>query len=879
MSERTRLPAVAGAVLRRVLHPAERSEVLADVTEEYAARSARAGRARARVWLWRQVVSSIPGGVRRGWMRGTTGFESEANRMSGGVSGLEGWIHDARFALRGLRTRPQYVLLSVLTLALGVGGTTAVFGIARALLLEPLPYAASEELVVFWNDGDWRESEFAYLRDDWSGFAGVAAYRPEAVFMRMEGAPSRLIPGVASSAELFDVLGAMPLLGQGFRPGDDLVGAEPKAVLSHGLWQELGGRRDIIGSTLRLDGQLRRVIGVMPAGFWFPDPSVRIWVSTPMRPDNNVGNYALVGRRAPGQPLTAMEEPLRRITTRLSEVFTYSPQWDKTQNAELTPVADYTLGPIRPALIATLAGMGVILLMACANVATLMLGQLRGRTSELAVRIALGAGRRRLTQQLLVESAMLGLFAGLIGALAAAAGFRLLLSALPLGELAHAVEADWTLFLTALLVAFGAALVIAMAPVFSLWRGDLREALMRARSGGIGARGGRLEEGLVVTEVALAVLLAASAAVLIRSVENLRTIDPGVETTGIGAINVTAADDLEVEPLRQHYVRTTEALAALPGVAAAGMIQRLPLRDHGDNWGITVLGQPADEEVTTTALRFVTRDYFDVMGIRVLRGRGFDATDRQGSELVIVIDETLAEEYFPGQDPIGQQIGSGTGTGWMRVIGVVEAVAHAGLTDEPEPGRYVLVDQHDYVPGSAVFVLRAESDRDVAPLLPQAVRRIQETTPDFAVDETTTMENVFALAMGPTHRIMQLMTMLGVLALALGAVGVYGVVSYFVSRRRRDWVIKIALGLRPATVLRQVVTRGALLVVLGCVLGLVASVALIRLFSSLLYGVSAADPAALLAAAATLVAAGCIAALLPGHRASRANPAQVLRES
>jgi ABC-type antimicrobial peptide transport system permease subunit len=219
------------------------------------------------------------------------------------------------------------------------------------------------------------------------------------------------------------------------------------------------------------------------------------------------------------------------------------------------------------------------------------------------------------------------------------------------------------------------------------------------------------------------------------------------------------------------------------------------------------------------------------------------------------------------------------GQGWMRVIGVVEAVAHAGLTDDPVPGRYLLMDQFDYVPASGVFVLRALGGADLNTLLPQAVRTIQRTSPELAVDETTTMTSVLARAMGATHRIMQLMTMLGALALALGAVGVYGVVSYFVSRRRRDWVIKIALGLHPGTVLRQVVARGALLVAIGCVLGVVASIALIRLISSLLYGVSAADPGAIVAAAATLIAAGCLAALLPGRRASRANPAQVLRES
>jgi len=872
-----KLPFLPAALLRRVIHPAQRDEVMDDVAREFAERTARDGAGSARLWLWRQALGSARGGAEGIWLRGTTGFESEANRMRTGPA-LESWIMDARFALRGLRSRPQYVLLAVLTLALGIGGTTAVFAIARAVLLHPLPYRAPAQLVAFWNPYDWSEAELSYLRPEWAGFERVAAYRPEGVFMRPEGQPAQLLPGIASSSELFDVLGTAPLLGRGFEPGDDAAGAEPKVLLSHALWQELGGRRDVVGSTMLLDGVSRRVIGVMPRGFWFPDPSVQLWLSEEIQPDNGSGNYALVGRMEAGRAAAAMADPLRRITSRLGEQFTYSPQWDKTRNAELTPITEYLLGPVRPALLATLAGMGVILLMACANVATLMLGQLRGRASELALRIALGAGRRRLTQQLLVESCMLALLAGVIGALVAAASFRLLLAALPLGELAGAVHADWTLYATALLIAFVAALLIAMAPVFSLWRGDLREALSRARSGGIGAGGGRLEDILVVGEVALAVLLAAGAAVLIRSVENLRAIDPGVRTEGVGVVDITGSADVAPELRRQQLRELVATLEARPGVASAALVQRVPLRDRGDNWGIQIAAQP-ELQPSTTAVRVVSRSYFDVMGVPLRSGRVFDETDREGGELVIVIDELLAEKYFGGQDPIGQQIASGIGAGWMRVIGVVGNVAHSGLTGEATPGRYVLMDQFGYTPDAMSVVLSMDGGRNAGPVLQQVVRTIEQEAPTFAVREATTMENVLATSMGPTRRIMQLMTLLGALALTLGAVGVYGVVSHFVNRRRRDWVIRMALGMKPAAALQQVVGRGAALVSVGCVIGLLAALLLTRLFTSLLYEVDAADPAALFAAAVTLIVTGCIAALVPAIRASRANPAQVLRDS
>lgn len=875
---RPQLPRAANALLAMLLHPAEREEVLADMAAEYAVRVERNGARRARWWLVRQAAGSAGALVSRSWFRGMTGFESESNRMKGGtMSSLESWILDFRFALRGLAKRPQYVILAVLTLALGIGGTTAVFGIARAMLLNPLPYRESDELVMFWSPFDWNEAEMSFLRDEWPGFSKVAAYRPEGVFLRT-GGQSKLVPGVASSAELFEVLGTGPLVGRVFQAGDDVPGAELTAVLSHSLWQELGGAHEIVGSLVQLDGVERRVLGVMPERFWFPDPSVRVWLSTPMRPTNQAGNYALVGRRAPGYGPEAMADPLRRITTRLGEQFTYSPQWDRTKNAELRPIRDYLLGPVRPTLVATLSGMAVILLMACANVATLMLGQLRGRASELAVRLAMGAGRRRLTQQLITEALVLALLSGIAGAVAAIAGFKLLLAWLPLGELSGAVTADWRIFATALVLALLTALLIAMAPVFSLWRGDLRGALTAARTGGIGAHGGRLENALVIAEVALAVLLAAGAAVLIRSVDKLHAIDPGVSTRGIAVLDISSSSDVPGPGRKQQLLDIVAAVSALPGVTAGASVQTLPLHGRGNNFGIAIESKP-ELERSTTAYRMITRDYFKVMGIRLLHGRTFDETDNATSEPVVVIDEALAKKYFAGEDPIGHRINHGMATGWARIVGVVSSVTHAGLTDEPAPGRYMLVDQIPIGVEANTLVLSVGSGRNPATVLREAQLVVERTSQSVAVHEATTMENIFAVAMGPTRRVMQLMTLLGLLALTLGAVGVYGVVSHFVNRRRRDWMIRLALGMKPVAALQQVVGRGTALVSIGCAIGLVAALLLTRLLASLLYEVDAADPLALIAAAATLIATGALAALVPALRASRTNPAQVLREN
>ncbi|HVE79689.1 MAG TPA: ABC transporter permease, partial [Gemmatimonadaceae bacterium] len=543
MTARPTPPRLPLALIRALLPYAERGEVLADLAEEHAERAADRGPMAADLWLWRQVLRSAPALLRRSWWRGWSGFEPRANSMRPGGLPMESWIMDMRYAVRRLRSRPTYALLAVLTLALGVGGTASIFGIVRGLLIDPLPYAREEQVSVFWNPFDWSETEFLHLQPDFPGFQKVAAYRTGDVTLRLGDAPPRLVPGVLSSAELFDVLGARPAAGRGFQAGDDRPGAEPIAILSHGLWQELGGDPSIVGRRVRLDGAERTVVGIMPRGFWFPDPAVRVWLPTPLSPERGSGNYALVGRRAPGVSEAATTAGLKQITDALAARFQYPEQWDKTKNAALTPVREFLLGRVRLPLLATLAAMAVILLIACANVAALMLGQVEGRTTELAVRSALGAGRRRLTQQLLGEALVVGLLAGVVGALLAWRGFGLLVGALPLGALAEGTSPDWTLFWAAIALAVLASLAIALAPVAFLRRGDLQSAISRTRTAGVGGRG-RVESGLVVAEVALAVLLAAGAGLLIRSVAKLRGIDPGVSTRGVAVLDIAASSDV-----------------------------------------------------------------------------------------------------------------------------------------------------------------------------------------------------------------------------------------------------------------------------------------------------------------------------------------------
>ncbi len=872
---------LAAVLLRALLPAAEREEVLGDLGDEYAHRRDARGRVAAAFWLWRQVLGSTPALLRRSWWRGWTGFEPAANRLLPGGPGMESWIMDLRYAVRRLWSRPTYTFLAVLTLALGVGGTAAIFSIVRGLLLEPLPFEKEEEIGVFWQTSSWTEEEILFLRPDYPGFRKVAGYRTEDVTMEAGDGPARLIPGISASSELFEVLGVRPALGRAFQPGDDRKGGDPVAVLSHGLWQEMGGDAagaSIIGRRVNLDGIPRTVIGVMPRGFWFPDPTVRVWLAEELDPESRSGIYTLVGRATPGQSLEAdkVAPALARLTQRIGERFDYPEQWDKTKNAAVTPIREYLVGSLRPALLATLAAMAVILLIACANVAALMLTQVNRRAGELGVRSALGADRRRLTQQLLIEALVLGLVSGVAGALLAAGGFRLLAGALPLGAWAERAVIDWTLFAAAIGLALLAALGIALIPTFSLSRGDLRAALTSIRTAVTGGRESRIESGLVVAEVALAVLLASGAALLIRSVVNLYAIDPGVETEGVAVIDIAANATLKRAERQQIFRTLLGELEQLPGVRSAALTSRMPLRGGGDNWGITVEGRP-DLKESTTAFRIVSRDYFETLGIAVRQGRGFTNGDLPGGELVTVINEATAQKYFPGVDPVGRRIETGF-DGWERIVGVVEDVAEKNLTGGPEPARYMFSEQVPYVPEVQTLVLRTERPSDAAGVLEAARRTVQRVAPGVAVQEATTMEQVFAEAVGPARQIMTLLTLLTALALVLGAIGVYGVIAHHVSRRKRDYGIRVALGLAPARVVQQVVGRGAALVGLGIVVGVAASVVLARSLASLLYGVQAADPMALMASTLALLAAGMLAAFVPAWRASRVDPAKVLRE-
>jgi len=870
------LPRLPVALLRRLLPRAERDEVLADIRVEYVEIAAAEGLATAKRWLWRQALGSAPALLGWNWWRGWTGFEPQANAYRPGGPMLKSWITDARYAARRLRARPTYTILSILTLALGIGGTTAVFGIARPLLFDPLPYANAKEVVTFWMPGWWNEEEFMYFRGRIPGFQAVGMHRSGDLTMRAGDGPTRLLPGRIVSAELFDVLGAHPLLGRVFRQGDDVDGAEPVAVISYGLWQELGGSASIIGRRITLDGMPRTVIGVMPRGFWFPDPSIRIWTTRPLDPQGRNGSWELVGRLAPGQTLATMQPNLDRFVSMIHERFQYGPKGDKTKEAKFTPIRERLLGKMQPAVVATFVAMGLILLIACANVAALMLGQVEGRASELAVRSALGASRGRLTQQLVVEALLVGVGAAVVGAALAAAGFRILAEALPLGAWSSSTGFDWTMFAVALLIAIFAVLLVVLVPTTSLWRGDLRGSISSARTSGIQGRGGRLERGLVVAEVALAMLIVSGAALLVRSVSKLYAINPGIETKGVAVVDVMSSREMTSVQRRQKIEEALAALDTLPGVQSSAAAMKLPLRGGGDSFNVVIEGHASDESVFTY-YRVVTSDYFRTLGIKLRDGRLFDNSDQPAdSGGSVIINETFAKKHFPGENPIGRRLTGGFSGTW-QVIGVVANVAEGALTDDEEATSYYLAGQAPMFEHQASIVVRT-SRANAASVLEDARRTVNRVAPAFAIQETTTMSRILDEAVGPARQMMMLLTLLSALAMVLGAIGIYGVISHFAARRKRDWAIRVALGLPTSRVIRQIVSQGAALVAVGVVIGVLGTIALARLLTSFLFGVGTVDPISFAAASAVLLLIGVVAAFIPARRASTVDPALVLRE-
>ena len=797
---------------------------------------------------------------------------------------------DARFALKQMRRGWAFTTTVILTLGLGIGATVALLSVVNALFLRPLPYHHEDRVRVFWMDYDWRGAEYDFVREHRGVFENVAAYSTNGgPYHASVDAPgnAELLPFVVTTSSLFDVLGATPYLGRPLRAEDDRPGAPPVIVISYGMWrQDLGGRSDIVGHRIVIDGAPVTVVGVMPPRFYFPTPDFRAWRPIQLDPSTsfyqNVGYLTLLGRVRAGAGDDLVQSELRRLARSLGAQFTYTADFDKTKSPGAQPVRTYLLGNVRGTVFLLLGAATLLLLIACGNAAALLLARTSDRTAELAVRAALGAGHGRIARQIVTEAFVLALAAAAFGAAVAVVGFGALVARLPLaGGFADAVTMGWITFGAAFVLALFVGAFMALAPLRDLLRGRLEAVRGFGRErgeAGLRRSTGRMQGALVAGQVTFAVLLVAGAALLIRSVERLRAVDLGFDPHGVSTFTIVPSENAPAESRRQFMRDLVARVNALPSVSAAGATNRLPVRDGGFQGPVLPEGRPdlAGPKRPNSLYRTATPALFRALGMRLREGRGIDSTDGARSLPVTVISESFARRIWPGESALGKRITTGySGTMIARtVVGVATETRMTSMTGDEPFTMWVPFEQHS-APEGAVLVVR--SSGDVARLT-SAVRRIAAALdPQVAVTRVETMDQALAAAMAQPLRLRFFLSVFGALALTLGAMGVYGVVSYAVARRRGEYAIRVALGATPFRVLGEVVQRGLAPVALGTLVGVAAALAAGRAVAGVVYGVRPSDPASLTIAAALLLVAGVFATLAPALRAGRTSPAAALR--
>ena len=787
---------------------------------------------------------------------------------------------DLRYAVRVLRRTPVFTAVAVVTVGLGIGANTAIFSVVHTVLLKPLPFTHPEELVSVW-DGGHSRAEFVGVRDRARTLASSAAYLPNyGMSLSGDGNPELVITALVSSG-FFDVLGVAPAAGRFFRPGEDGKGAERVAILGYGLWRDrFGSDPAVVGKPIDLDGVSWRVIGVAPKEFAFPE-GTRIWV--PLEMDAASGSWwgsyghQIIGRLRPG---VRPEQSAAEIRTIAAQLRLENPHWtpgiEYLDGITVTGLQDRLVQDSRRFLGVLLGAVGLVLLIACANVANLLIVRGSAREREIAIRATLGAGRRRITRQLLVEGVVLAGIGGTLAVLLAWAGTGALMRLLPagtprLGEVSvDAVTLGFTALLTLL-----TGLLFSVVPSLRLAGTGGWSAL----SGGHASQSGhprRLAGALVTVQIAFAVVLAIAAGLLVRSLSRLLAVSPGFETVGIATARISPprARYLTRESQRVFYHQLLDRLRESPGISAVAVTTQLPFDQASELYAMFVDGWTTDpNKLELFEVRRVSPDFFRVMGIPLRQGRGIEPSDQQGTLPVAVVNETAVAKYWSGRTAVG----GGIRYPWrdpLQVVGVVADVRNNDLRQPAMPTFYVPFDQASLA--GATIVANATGD-PVRAL--EAIRRaVGEVAPDVPVSKEQTMDRLIESSVSAPRSASLLLLGFGALALVLGAVGTYGLVAYGVARRTREIAVRLAVGAQPGNVIGMVVREGARLASAGILFGLLAAIGLTRLMKGLLYETAPLDLVAFSAAPLVLAAAALAACLVPALRASRIDPALSLKE-
>ena len=794
---------------------------------------------------------------------------------------METLWQDLKYAVRSLGKNPGFTVIAVLTLALGIGANTAIFSFAYGILLRPLPYPEPERLVVVedfqpgYGNAPASYPEFVDWREQKQIFEQLGASFHASAVLTGTREPAE-VQVIRASSNLLPMLGAQPFLGRGLRPDEEQRSAARVAILTYGFWQkQFGGDPGIVGQTVQVDSNPCTVVGVLPASFRFDWPTDMV---LGLRLDESVADrgthfISVMGRLRPGLSLAAALREAALVEQRFRKEHT------TVHGLRLTDAQTYRVGNARPSLLALLGAVGFLLLIACANVANLLLARASSRQREMAVRRALGAGRPRLVRQLLTESVLLASLGGGLGVLMAWWGVDLIKAAggqtIPRIE---EVQLGGGVLAFTLFVSLASGILFGLAPAFRATKSSLTDALKEGgRSGSVGAQSHRLRSLLVIGEVALSLVLLVGAGLMINSFVRLVRVPRGFDSSGVLSFQIVLPTLRYEKPEQQveFFHAAVERFRALPGVESVGMTSTLPVSDSGANGGFKVEGLTWDaHEGPSTEKTIVGADYFRAMRIPLRRGRYFDERDTATSPHVAIINETFAQRFFPNQDPIGKRVSFLWNIeGWQEVVGVVGNVNYHGLDTALTPQIYVAYPQRPD-PWSIV-VLR--SSTDPASLAAGVRGAVRVVDPNQPISEVLKVDTVVEGSLAPRSMTMILFSLFGGLALALVAVGIFGVISYSVSQRTQEIGIRVALGAQHRDVLRLVLGQGTRLILAGVAIGLVAAFALTRVLAGLLYSVKPSDPATFGGVTLLLAGIALAACYLPARRATRVDPMVALR--
>jgi putative ABC transport system permease protein len=800
---------------------------------------------------------------------------------------------DMRYGLRSLLKRPGATLIALVTLALGIGVNTAIFSAVDSILLRPLPFKDPERLVSVWEktpalgiqQNQAAPANFFDLRNQNQVFEALGAYGPLDMNLTGSGEPERL-DGQLVSANVFSILGVAPALGRTFLPNEDQVGQEHVVVLSDALWQRRFNRDpSILNQNITLNGESFTIIGVMPRGFFFPVREVEMWTPWAMEPDQASGRgdhyLALVARLKPEVTVERANTDLETIAQRLSAEY---PRTNEGLGFTARSLHRDYVGDLRLPILILFGAVGLVLLIACANVANLLLAQATTRRKEIAIRIALGARRWTIVRQLLVESLLLASGGGVVGVLGAFWGVQALAKLLPesLSKL-QGVNIDARVLLFTILMSVLTAVVFGGLPALLASRtkpGATLSDVARDVAGGTSGR--HVRRMLVVSEVALAVVLLVSAGLLIRSFQLLRQVEPGFNPENALTMRMVLPFPkyAKQEARRAFYDEVLRKVEEVPGVEAAGVITFLPLSFNGMNFSFSVEGRaaPSDMNLPFALFRVVSPDYFRAMGIPLQRGRFFEAHDSPDSTPVTVINRRLAERYWPGEDAIGKRLKVGPSdspNAWLTVVGVVGDVRQTGLYEQKLEFYVPYMQERRAFMAPRDLVVRTKADPGViAAAVRQAVWAVDKDQP---VSNVRTMDQVFAAAISQERFQALMLGLFAALALVLACVGLYGVISYSVVQRTHEIGVRMALGAQPVDVLRLVIRQGMSLTFAGLVVGIVAGTFVTRVLSDMLFGVTPRDPLTFAGVPVLLLVVAFLACYVPARRATRIDPLQALR--